>query len=70
MPSEHTALKYDAVVTEAGRVELALPFPAGTRVVVFVIEQPDDASDHLIAAAGTSLGFWDNTADDADWNNA
>lgn len=31
--------------------------------------QFDDCSD-LVAAAVSSLGFWDNEIDDAEWNNA
>ena len=31
--------------------------------------QIDDCSD-LVAAAVSSLGFWDNEIDDAEWNNA
>lgn len=70
MPTKHTALKYETAVTEAGRVELSVPFPPGTRVVAIVIEQPEDSFADLLAAAETSLDFWDNAADDADWNNA
>ncbi len=37
-----TTLKYDLEVREKGRVKLQTPFPAGTRVTVFVIEKPAD----------------------------
>jgi hypothetical protein len=68
MPVIQKALQYEAEVNEQGRVEVAVPFPAGSRVVVFVIEQPADEATDLLAAAGSSLGFWDNPLDDEDWN--
>ena len=64
------ALRYEAEVREQGRIELTVPFSPGARVVVFVIEEPADVVDDLVAAAQTSLGFWDNPYDDQDWNNA
>jgi len=69
MITPKTALKYDVEVQEQGRLELTVPFSAGSRVAVFVVEEPDDFSD-LVAAAESSLGFWDNPYDDEDWNNA
>jgi hypothetical protein len=69
----HTALRYEVEVLDNGRLELAVPFSAGARVVVFVIEEPegpDETLDDLVSAAETSLGFWDNPYDDEDWNNA
>ncbi|HKZ87419.1 MAG TPA: hypothetical protein VJ793_27655 [Anaerolineae bacterium] len=66
----HTALKYDAEVQDNGRLELTVPLPAGARVIVFVIEEPDGATTDLVAAAESSLAFWDNPWDDEDWNNA
>lgn len=67
--SAHTALKYDAEVTQNGKVELSVPFPAGTRVVIFVLGQAEDDAD-LVTAAQSSLDFWDNPFDDEDWNDA
>jgi hypothetical protein len=64
------ALKYEVEVREHGHVELDVPFAAGARVVVFVIEEPSDTFADLVAAAGSSLDFWDNPLDDEDWNNA
>ena len=64
-----TALKYDVEVQENGKVELTVPFSAGARVAVIVLEEPDDFTD-LVAAAGSNLSFWDNAYDDEDWNNA
>jgi len=66
----HTALKYDAAVQDNGRLELTVPLPAGARVIVFVIEEPDSANTDLVAAAESSLAFWDNPWDNEDWNNA
>ena len=65
-----TAFKYEAEVTDAGRIELPVPFPAGARVVVLVFEQGRESWDDLASAAGSSTGFWDNPLDDEDWNNA
>ena len=64
------ALRYQAEVLDDGRVEVRVPFPAGSHVTVLVLpEHPDDAAD-LVHAAQTSLGFWDNPLDDEDWNDA
>jgi hypothetical protein len=65
-----TALKYDLEVNEAGRVELAVPFPPGAHVIVFVIEAADALQADLLSAAQSSLDFWNNAYDDEDWNNA
>ena len=65
-----TALKYELQVNEPGRVELQVPFPIGARLTVFVIEEPPDNFSDLVAAAQSSLDFWDNPYDDEDWNNA
>ena len=64
-----TAFKYDIEVKEGGRVELDVPFSAGAHVTVFVIEAEDVFKD-LLAASESSLDFWNNRFDDADWNNA
>jgi hypothetical protein len=64
-----TALQYELEVQEHGRLELTVPFSAGVRVAVLVVEEPDDFS-HLLSAATSSLDFWDNPYDDEDWNNA
>jgi len=65
----HTALKYDAEVQDNGRLELTVPLPAGARVIVFVIEESDSTAADLVAAAKSSVDFWDNPLDDEDWNN-
>ena len=64
-----TALKYEIEVNKDGQVELTVPFPAGVRVTVFVVETGESFSD-LLGAAESSLAFWDNPYDDEDWNNA
>jgi hypothetical protein len=64
------ALKFEAEVHEQGRLELTVPYAPGARVVVFVVPEHPDAMDDLVAAAQTSLDFWDNPYDDEDWDNA
>jgi hypothetical protein len=70
MSTPQTALKYEVEVTENGRVELPVPFGAGTRLTVFVIEPSEDTTHDLLEASQSSLDFWDNVVDDEDWNNA
>ncbi len=65
-----TAVKYDLEVQPEGLVALRVPFPAGARVTVFVIEEPADRFDDLLAATTSSLEFRDNPYDDEDWNHA
>ncbi len=70
IPQNQTPIQYEIEVQEHGRIELQVPFAAGQKVVVFVMEEhPDDFRD-LLAAASSSLEFWDNPIDDAEWNNA
>lgn len=64
-----TALKFEVEVKKDGQVELAVPFPAGAHVTVFVVEAGEPFQD-LMSAAESSLDFWDNPLDDEDWNNA
>jgi hypothetical protein len=64
------ALKFEAEVCREGRIELTVPYAPGAHVVVFVVQEPAEAMDDLVAAAQTSLDFWDNSFDDQDWNNA
>jgi hypothetical protein len=63
------ALKYEVEVTESGHVEIEVPFPPGSRVTIFVVEEGMDSFSDLLAASQSSLDFWDNPYDDADWNN-
>jgi hypothetical protein len=64
-----TALKYDVEVSKDGHIELDVPFPAGVRVTIFVVEAGDTFSD-LLSASESSQEFWDHPLDDEDWNNA
>lgn len=68
--SQQTAMKYETIVREDGRIELVVPFTPGAQVVVFVIADATDSFTDLVAAAEHSLDFWDNSFDDEDWNNA
>src|SRR5205823_12068385 len=69
MSSPRTAWKFDAEVGEQGRVTVQTPLPPRARVEVIVLQPADEFAD-LAAAAGSSLGFWDNPLDDEDWNDA
>jgi len=65
-----TAYKLTARVGEHGRLELTVPVPPGTPVEVVILTPADEHFADLEFAAQTSLGFWDNPQDDADWNHA
>lgn len=69
-PAAQTALRYQVEVHEQGRVELQLPFPSGERVTIIVIPECPEQFPDLLAAASSSLDFWDNPLDDEDWNAA
>lgn len=64
------ALKYELEVLDHGRLELEVPLDAGARVVVFVVPEIEETTDDLVAAAESSLAFWDNPIDDEEWNDA
>ena len=68
--SRDAVLKYELEVGDQGRVELNVPFAPGARVVVYVRRESDGDFADLMAAAESSLGFWDNPLDDEDWNDA
>lgn len=68
--SPQAALRYDATVSAEGQVTLPVPLPPGARIVVFVIEEPTDIYDDLLAATQSSLDFWNNSFDDKEWNDA
>jgi hypothetical protein len=61
------ALHYEIEVSDQGRVEVSVPLPAGARVTVFVIPEQRESLSDLMAAAESSLDFWDNPLDDEDW---
>ncbi|HKI35723.1 MAG TPA: hypothetical protein VKA46_27960 [Gemmataceae bacterium] len=69
-PVPQPALKYESQVTQDGRIDLPVPLPAGSSVVVFVVPQAEDDFSDLVSASQSSLDFWDNPVDDEDWNNA
>jgi hypothetical protein len=63
-------VRYDLEVPPDGRIEVQLPFPAGSQVTVYVVEQQTAELNDLLAASVSSTDFWDNPEDDEDWNNA
>jgi hypothetical protein len=65
-----TAYRFSAEVGHEGKLELKVPIPAGTSVEVVVLAPADDDFSDLLKAAESSLDFWDNPQDDADWNDA
>ncbi|MDX6384660.1 MAG: hypothetical protein QOK48_2233 [Blastocatellia bacterium] len=67
---QQIALKYDTEIREGGRLDIEVPLAPGVHVTVFVIESPNGVGQDLLAASQSSLEFWDNPLDDADWNNA
>ena len=67
--SPDAVLKYEVEVGDQGRVEWNVPFAQGARVVYVRRENDEDFAD-LMAAAESSLDFWDNPLDDEDWNHA
>jgi hypothetical protein len=67
---QQPAFKYELEVQDDGRLELKVPLPKGTRVTVFIAQEPLDDFSDLTLAATTSLDFWDNPIDDEEWNNA
>jgi hypothetical protein len=68
-PSQ-SPLQYEVEVGEQGQIQLQVPFHVGQKIMVFVMAtQPDSMSD-MLAAASSSLAFWDNDIDDAEWNHA
>jgi hypothetical protein len=44
--------------------------PSDTQIRIVTAVNPNCESDELVAAATSSLGFWDNPIDDEDWNDA
>lgn len=64
------AVKLDAHVDRSGKLSLPkLPLLKGKAVEVIVIERPETV-DGLLHASESSLNFWDNSIDDAIWNDA
>lgn len=63
-----SALTYEVQARADGSVELLGPFQPGERLTVIVIPEAAHEFDGLIAAASSSLDFWNNPWDDEDWN--
>lgn len=63
-------LRFEAEVQSSGKIELQVPFPKGTRIAVFLVQDLDASFADLLTASQSSLAFWDNPIDDAEWNNA
>jgi hypothetical protein len=68
-PSQ-SPLQYEVEVGEQGQIQLQVPFTVGQKIVVLVMEPRQDNINDLVAASTSSLAFWDNDIDDAEWNNA
>ena len=68
--SSHPTLRYELEVPADGRLEVAVPLPAGSHVTVYIVENSSEETNDLVAAATSSTDFWDNSFDDEDWNNA
>ena len=63
------AYKYHSIVKENGVVELPkIPLPKGARVEVIIL--PEEENFEMMQAADSSIKFWENSTDDAIWNNA
>jgi hypothetical protein len=62
------AYKIEAEVQPGGRIELTVPLPPGSRVEVVVLAPEVDEFTDLVEASTSSIGFWDNPEDDAEWN--
>jgi hypothetical protein len=67
---EQRAFKLTGIVNPEGKLVLPVPLPPGTEVEVLVLAPEQDNLEDLVGAAGSSTEFWDNPADDEDWNNA
>ena len=65
-----TALTFEVHARDDGKVEFVGSFQPGERLTVIVIREAAQEFDDLIAAAGSTLDFWDNPFDDEDWNAA
>ena len=70
MPMTENPLQFRAQVTSEGKIEIPVPFPSGTQVIVFVVEESADGVADLVSAAESSQDFWNNPLDDEDWNSA
>jgi hypothetical protein len=69
-PVTPAPLQYEVEVGEQGQIQLQVPFSMGQKIVVLVMEPLQDNMEDLVAASTSSLAFWDNDIDDAEWNHA
>jgi hypothetical protein len=69
-PLAKLPLRYEVEVLDQGRIELQVPFQPGQKLIVLVVGDDDQTFNDLVAASSSSLDFWDNPIDDAEWNNA
>ncbi|NJM48710.1 MAG: hypothetical protein HC860_23205 [Alkalinema sp. RU_4_3] len=65
-----TPLQYEVEVGEQGQINLQVPFSTGQKITILVMQSQPEATQDLVAASSSSLAFWDNAIDDAEWNNA
>jgi len=61
-------IRLSATVDERGHVDVPVPLRPGTAVTLLLSEGDEPVGD-LVAAASTSLDFWDNALDD-EWDEA
>jgi hypothetical protein len=67
---QRKAFTAETEVQAGGKIELTVPIPEGSRVEVVVITEETDEFQNLRDAAARTTDFWDNSIDDAEWNDA
>jgi hypothetical protein len=70
MATEPEAITVEAEVLAGQRLDLIVPYPAGTTVTVMILPADRDLQHDLLKASECSLAFWDNEFDDQDWEDA
>jgi hypothetical protein len=65
---EQRVYKARVEVQAGGRIELNVPAPPGSRAEVVVRAHEADEFADLLAASTSTMGFWDNPQDDAEWS--
>jgi hypothetical protein len=70
LQSSNPPLQYEVEVGEQGQVNIQVPFSSGQKITVLVMQSQLETTQDLVAASTSSLAFWDNAIDDAEWNNA
>ena len=66
----HRAYKVQAEVQAGGRIEVTVPLEPGSRVEVVILAPEVDEFTYLVEASASSMGFWDNTEDDSEWDRS